>query len=61
MYLFVLMYLVGIRDGVDVVNVFLFGDDKKEVEINLCEYYFEVFFEFVDVDIGYDEIIMNIE
>lgn len=55
------MHLAGTRDGVDVVKVFLSGDDKKEAEINLREHYPEVPFEFVDVDTGYDEIITNIE
>lgn len=57
----VLMHLAGTRDGVDVVKVFLSGDDKEKAEINLREQYPEVPFEFVDVDTGYDEILTNIE
>lgn len=57
----VLLHLAGTRDGVDVVKVFLSGDDKTEAEINLREHYPAVPFEFVDVDTAYDEIITNIE
>lgn len=35
--LLLLIYFVGIRDGILVVKVFLVGDDKENVEFYLCE------------------------
>lgn len=54
-------YIAGTRDGVDVVKVFLSGDDKTDAEVQLRKQYPDVPFEFVDVDSESDNILKNME
>lgn len=57
----ILTFLAGTRNGLPVVKVFLTGDDKKDVEIQLREKYPAVPFEFVDIDTESENILKNME